>query len=135
MFHVSCVVKVNKYARERQVLLSKSKLIFCTIKTLFFWMIWHREIRNHCDLFISGKWLHLGQYYHWCRSYFLAYQYNGKFKGRKFQTSTVNVFGCQNSQFELPQNFISQNDRGRIAVSLEYYFHSLSYVPGWEFCR
>ena len=55
---------------------------------------------------------------------FGIYQYNCKFKGRKFQTSTVNVFGCQNSQFELPQNFISQNDRGRIAVSLEYYFHS-----------
>ena len=55
---------------------------------------------------------------------FGIYQYNCKFKGRKFQTSTVNVFGCQNSQFELPQNFISQNDRGRIAVSLEYYLHS-----------
>ena len=33
----SCIVKVNKYARKRQVLLSKSKLIFRTIKTLFFW--------------------------------------------------------------------------------------------------
>ena len=36
--------------------------------------------------------------------------------------STVNVFSCKNSQFELAQNFISQIDRGSIALSLEYHF-------------
>ena len=36
--------------------------------------------------------------------------------------STVNVFSSKNSQFELPQNFISQIDRGSIALSLEYHF-------------
>ena len=35
--------------------------------------------------------------------------------------STVNVFSCKNLQFELPQNFISQIDRGSIALSLEYH--------------
>ena len=120
----SCIVKVNKYARERQVLLSKSKLIFRTIKTLFFWKIWHREIRNHCDLFISGKWLHLGQYYHWCRSYFLAYQYNGKFKGRKFQTRTVNVFGCQNLLGILPLKLakICSSENTNLEVNFEKFY-------------
>ena len=28
----------------------------------------------------------------------------------------------KNSQFQLPQNFISQIDRGNIALSLEYHF-------------
>ena len=35
--------------------------------------------------------------------------------------STVNVFSCKNSQFELFQNFISQLDSGSIALSLEYH--------------
>ena len=49
--------------------------------------------------------------------------------------STVNVFSCKNSQFELPQNFISQIDRGTIALSLEYHFFLLSHVPGRDFRR
>ena len=36
--------------------------------------------------------------------------------------STVNVFSCKNSQFELPQNFISQIDNE-------------SHVPGRDFRR
>ena len=40
--------------------------------------------------------------------------------------STVNVFSRKNSQFELPQNFISQIDRGSIALSLEYHFSNES---------
>ena len=36
--------------------------------------------------------------------------------------STVNVLSCKNLQFELPPNFISQIDRGSIALSLEYHF-------------
>ena len=43
--------------------------------------------------------------------------------------STVNVFSCKNSQFELPQNFISQIDRGSITPSLEYHFSDESHVP------
>ena len=47
--------------------------------------------------------------------------------------STVNVFGCKNSQFQLPQNFISQIDRGSIALSLEYHFSNESHVPRRDF--
>ena len=47
--------------------------------------------------------------------------------------STVNVFSCKNSQFELPQNFISQIDRGSVALSLEYHFSHESHVPGRDF--
>ena len=47
--------------------------------------------------------------------------------------STVNVFSCKNLQFELPQNFISQIDRGSIALSLEYHFSYESHVPGRDF--
>ena len=47
--------------------------------------------------------------------------------------STVNIFSCKNSQFELPPNFISQIDRGSIAVSLEYHFSNESHVPGRDF--
>ena len=43
--------------------------------------------------------------------------------------STVNVFSCKNSQFELPPNFISQIDRGSIALSLEYHFSNECHVP------
>ena len=46
---------------------------------------------------------------------------------------TVNVFSCKNSQFELPQNFITQTDRGSIALSLEYHFSDESHVPGRDF--
>ena len=49
--------------------------------------------------------------------------------------STVNVFSCKNSQFQLPQNFISQIDRGSIALSLEYHFSNESHVPGRDFRR
>ena len=49
--------------------------------------------------------------------------------------STVNVFSCKNSQFQLPQNFISQIDRGNIALSLEYHFSNESHVPGRDFRR
>ena len=49
--------------------------------------------------------------------------------------STVNIFGCKNSQFQLPQNFISQIDRGSIALSLEYHFSNESRVPGRDFRR
>ena len=49
--------------------------------------------------------------------------------------STVNVFSCKNSQFELPRNFISQIDRGSIALSLEYNFSNESHVSGRDFCR
>ena len=48
---------------------------------------------------------------------------------------TVNVFSCKNSQFQLPQNFISQIDRGSIALSLEYHFSNESHVPGRDFRR
>ena len=51
------------------------------------------------------------------------------------QASTVNVFSCKNSQFELPRNFISQIDRGSIALSLEYDFSNESHVPGRDFRR
>ena len=49
--------------------------------------------------------------------------------------STVNVFSCKNSQFELPHNFISQIDRGSVALSLEYHFSNESHVPGRDFRR
>ena len=49
--------------------------------------------------------------------------------------TTVNVFGCKNSQFQLPQNFISQIHRGSITLSLEYHFSNESYVPGRNFRR
>ena len=42
--------------------------------------------------------------------------------------STVNVFSCKNSRFQLPQNFISQIDRGSIALSLEYCLSNESHV-------
>ena len=41
---------------------------------------------------------------------------NCKFKGHKLQASTVNIFRRLNSQFELPKNFISQNDRGSLTL-------------------
>ena len=47
--------------------------------------------------------------------------------------STVNVLSCKNSQFQLPQNFISQIDRGNIALSMEYHFSNESLVPGRDF--
>ena len=50
--------------------------------------------------------------------------------------STLSVFSCKNSQFELPQNFISQIDRGSIVFSLEYHFSYESHVrPGRVFRR
>ena len=49
--------------------------------------------------------------------------------------STVNAFSCKNSQFELPQNFISQIDRGSVALSLEYHFSNENDVPGKDFRR
>ena len=49
--------------------------------------------------------------------------------------STVNAFRCKNSQFEFPPNFISQIDRGSIALSLEYHFSNESHVPGRDFRR
>ena len=49
--------------------------------------------------------------------------------------STVNVFRCKNSQFQLPKNLISQIDRGNIALSLEYHFCNESNVPGKDFRR
>ena len=49
--------------------------------------------------------------------------------------STINVFSCKNSQFQLPQNFISKKDRGSIALSLEYHFSNESHVPGRDFYR
>ena len=49
--------------------------------------------------------------------------------------STVNVFNCKNSLFELPKNYISQIDRGSIALSLEYYFSNESHVPARDFRR
>ena len=49
--------------------------------------------------------------------------------------STVNVFSSKNSQFELSQNFISQIDRGTIALSLEYNFSNESHVLGRDFRR
>ena len=44
--------------------------------------------------------------------------------------STVNVFSCKNSQFQLPQNFISQIDRGSIALSLEIFLMKAMYQEG-----
>ena len=49
--------------------------------------------------------------------------------------STVNVFSCKNSQFELHENFISQIGRGSIGLSLEYHFSNESHVPGRDFRR
>ena len=49
--------------------------------------------------------------------------------------STVYVFSCKNWQFELPQNFFSQIDRGNITLSLEYHFSDESHVPGRDFRR
>ena len=49
--------------------------------------------------------------------------------------STVNVLSCKNSQFQLPQNFISQIDRGNISLSLEYHFSNESHVPERDFRR
>jgi len=60
---------------------------------------------------------------------------NCKFKGHKLQASTINIFVRLNSQFRLPQNFISQNDRGNLALSIEYHLYSGIHVPGSEFCR
>ena len=51
------------------------------------------------------------------------------------RASTANVFSCKNSQFELPQNFISPIDRGSIALSLQYHFSNESHVPGRDFRR
>ena len=47
--------------------------------------------------------------------------------------STVNVFSSKNSQFHLPQNFISQIDRGNSALPLEYHSSNESHVPGRDF--
>ena len=49
--------------------------------------------------------------------------------------STVNVLSCKNSQFQLPQNFISQIDRGNVALSLEYHSSNENHVPGRDFRR
>ena len=49
--------------------------------------------------------------------------------------STVNVFSCKILQFELPQHFMSQVDRGSIALSLQYHFSNESHVPGRDFRR
>ena len=49
--------------------------------------------------------------------------------------STVNVLSCKNSQFQLPQNFISQIDRGNIALSLEYHFSNENHVAERDFRR
>ena len=49
--------------------------------------------------------------------------------------STVNVFSCKNSQFELPPNLISRIDRGSIVLSLEYHFSIESCVLERDFRR
>ena len=51
---------------------------------------------------------------------------NCKFKGHKLQASTVNIFGRLIPQFKLPQNFITQNDRGSLALSIEYHLYAES---------
>ena len=65
----------------------------------------------------------------------LSHEDNCKFKGHKLQASTVNIFDLLNSQFKLPQNFISQNDRGSLSLSIEYHLYSGIHVPGREICR
>ena len=54
------------------------------------------------------------------------HQYNCKFKGST--SREYRVFSCKNSQFEFPPNFISQIDRGSIALSLEYCLSNESHV-------
>ena len=49
--------------------------------------------------------------------------------------STVSVFSCKNSQFELSQNITSRIDRGSIALSLEYHFSSESHLGVRDFRR
>ena len=49
--------------------------------------------------------------------------------------STINVFSCKNSQFELHENVTSQIDRGSIGLSLEYHFSNENHVPGRDFRR
>ena len=58
-----------------------------------------------------------------------------KFEGHKVQASTVNIFRRLNLQFELPQSFISQNDRGSLTLSIEYHLYTGIHVPGRKFCR
>ena len=43
------------------------------------------------------------------------------------------MFGRQNSQFKLPKNFILQNNRGSLTLSIEYHLYSGIHVPGSEF--
>ena len=106
--------KVNKYARKGNVVVKNFIAHFRTIKLLFLLKIYHCEIENRF----------------WC----LNWRKRGKFAPElqvlsKFSlvfintptssevvnhASTVNVFSCKNSQFQLPQNFISQIDRGTL---------------------
>ena len=65
----------------------------------------------------------------------LVFMKTTKFKGHKLQASTVNIFGRLIPQFRLPQNFISQNDRESLALSIEYHLYSRIHVPCREFCR
>ena len=50
-------------------------------------------------------------------------------KGRIFVASTIYIWRLQNSVFNLPQNFISQNHRTNIAYSDEYSLEWLGHVP------
>ena len=109
---------------------------FRTVKLPFLQKSCHCEIQNH---FWCLNWRKRGEFapeFQMLSKFSLVFINTTASSKVVNHASTVNVFSCKNLQFELPQNFISQIDRGSIALSLEYHnFSNESHVPGRDFRR
>ena len=135
MITVTNTAKVNKYARKGSVVVKKFIAHFRTIKLLFLLKIYHCEMENR---FWCLKWRKRGEFapeFQVLAKLSLVFLNTMASSEVVNHPSTINVFGCENSQFQLPQNFTSQIDRGSIALSLEYHFSNESHVPGKDFRR
>ena len=88
----------------------------------------------YCTLFLSYKNIAFPAWAEY--SYFSAFiKANASSKVVNFKQVPSMFFSCQNSQFPLPQNFISQIDRRSFPLSQEYHFYIESHVPGRDFRR
>ena len=135
MITVTNTAKVNKYARKGSVVVKRFIAHFRTKKLLFLLKIYHCEIENR---FWCLNWRKRGEFapdFQVLSKFSLVFINTTASSKVVNHASTINVFRCKNSQFQLPQNFISQIDRGSIALSLEYHFSNESHVPGRDFRR
>ena len=127
--------KVNQYVRKGSVVVKKFIAHFRTVKLLFVLKSCHWEIYNH---FWCLNWRKRGEFgpeFQMLSKFSLVFINTTASSKVVNHASTVNVFSYKILQFELFQTFISQIDRGSIALSLEYHFSNESHVPGRDFRR